>query len=388
MVSPNKQTISAKKTSKSKSLLASIVVLGVTCGSLSYNKDAILQGIMNQQLVSSSSSVANVNQARQQRNVQEYVAASTEEYIMHHLDDLNLRDDKTRAKGCKIWFDPEATTQETYHNLRSYRDEIDVYAKAIKDFSKLVPNLVETIRRGGSAGTTNQEILCKTVRPHPDGIQALFPSKQLSLTPAGYAEPLLTPMRHPSFCEEDHHINKLRTDYLVHDYEQMCLNLKPHSKTIFVDMGASLEFHNEEVDPPVMALLNEFEKFGFHFDHIYAFEITQTDPNKVYRELLPEKYFPSYHWINTGVSAEVEDRLNPLKSIISRFDEDDLIIVKLDIDTGSIEVPMANQLLEDESISKLVDLFYFESHGFMKANAGFNLIHGLREKGVAAHFWV
>lgn len=35
-------------------------------------------------------------------------------------------------------------------------------------------------------------------------------------------------------------------------------------------------------------------------DHYYAFEITFTEPKKVFEELLPEKYFPIYHWINTG----------------------------------------------------------------------------------------
>ena len=35
-------------------------------------------------------------------------------------------------------------------------------------------------------------------------------------------------------------------------------------------------------------------------DHYYAFEITFTQPKRVFEELLPEKYFPIYHWINTG----------------------------------------------------------------------------------------
>ena len=42
-----------------------------------------------------------------------------------------------------------------------------------------------------------------------------------------------------------------------------------------------------------------FPLFMF-LDHYYAFEITFTEPKKVFEELLPEKYFPIYHWINTG----------------------------------------------------------------------------------------
>ena len=93
--------------------------------------------------------------------------------------------------------------------------------------------------------------------------------------------------------------------------------------------------------------------------------------------------------------------MNPLYSIISQFSEDDLIIVKLDIDTADVEVPLAKTLLEDDSINKLVDHFYFEHHVFlyemrawwrrtMKGTVqdSFNLMNGLRKKGVASHFWV
>ncbi len=102
-----------------------------------------------------------------------------------------------------------------------------------------------------------------------------------------------------------------------------------------------------------------------------------------------------------GVTAEKDNKLNLLQSIVSKFDEDDLVIVKLDIDTADIEVPLTKQLLEDDSINKLVDHFYFEHHvhigemgmswhGHMKGTMqdSFELINGLRKKGVASHFWV
>jgi hypothetical protein len=87
-------------------------------------------------------------------------------------------------------------------------------------------------------------------------------------------------------------------DYLVHDYETMCRNLKPTSKRVLFDLGASLAFHG--TDQPIVRLLSEYEKFGFLFDHIFAFEIKFHDPIDVYTNLLPEKYFMAYHWINVG----------------------------------------------------------------------------------------
>lgn len=39
-----------------------------------------------------------------------------------------------------------------------------------------------------------------------------------------------------------------------------------------------------------------------------------------------------------------------------------MIVVKLDIDTSAIVVPLALQLLQDDRYSKLIDRFCFEHH--------------------------
>lgn len=113
-------------------------------------------------------------------------------------------------------------------------------------------------------------------------------------------EPLTTPMRHPKFCETEELDVGMRMDYTVHDFEAMCSNLKPHSRRILLDMGASLQFHDTENSVPIVSLINMYEKFGFKFDHIYAFELKPAPPDTVYNDLLPQQLFPSYHWINTG----------------------------------------------------------------------------------------
>merc|ERR1712150_225321 len=95
-------------------------------------------------------------------------------------------------------------------------------------------------------------------------------------------------------------------------------------------------------------------------------------------------------------------KMNPLNSILRRFDEDDFIVVKLNIDSPIIESELAKQLLEDEDgiYAKLVDQFYFEHHVHLGELArywgsgmsgsiqdSFNLFQGLRKKGIPAHFW-
>lgn len=76
-------------------------------------------------------------------------------------------------------------------------------------------------------------------------------------------------------------------------------------------------------------------------------------------------------------------------------------MIKLDIDTSFIEVPLAMQLLEDPRYYNLIDHFYFEHHVKLKELLGdwhrtakgsvldsLKLFQGLREKGIAAHSWV
>jgi hypothetical protein len=333
-----------------------------------------------------------------------YTPANVEKYIMDNMEELGF--DKDTAKGCDIWKSPDASTNENYNQLQAYGKEIQNYYKAInKKYSPTtpMPDLMETIRKQHGQGGNNWDETCKSLRPHPDGIQALFPSNQLSsIDGLGYMEPLLTPMRHHQFCVEGEEEDGLfNMEYMVHDFEALCLKMKPTSRRVLIDMGASLVFHTEDDSVvPIMFLLELYEKFGFNFDHIYAFEVEEQDAEEVYKELLPKKYFSSYHWINAGVSADKDNNMNPLYSIINQFNEDDIIIVKLDIDTGSIEVPLAKQLLEDDSINKLVDHFYFEHHVNMEEiepwwdytmegtiKDTFELMNGLRKKGVAAHFW-
>ena len=95
--------------------------------------------------------------------------------------------------------------------------------------------------------------------------------------------------------------------------------------------------------------------------------------------------------------------MNPLRTILKQFGEDDFIVLKLDIDTRSIEIPLVKQLLEDKDgiYHKLIDQFYFEHHVHMAEMRQFwggsmsgtvkeslELFRGLRENGIPSHFWV
>ena len=165
-------------------------------------------------------------------------------------------------------------------------------------------------------------------------------------------------------------------------------------------MGASLTFHNSlDAESPTMYLLRLLRKFGFPVDHVYAYEITPTPPDLVF-DSLPIELVPAFHWINVGVEEQIGSRRNPFTHIVSEFNEDDFIIVKLDIDTPKLETSLSHQLL-NETLGRLIDQFYFEKHVHLEELSEFwaDSMEGsvkdamlffqeLRQRGVPAHFWV
>lgn len=331
------------------------------------------------------------------RPQQAYIPAPVEKYILDHLQELGWYDENN-PKGCTIWNDP---SHPLFNDLQLYLKDLDTYQKLVRNFPE-IPFDLRVLKRNTSMST-----VCEQVRLSPGGMKEIFAtSGQLSLSSSGYVEPLTTPMRHPRFCTNRQFL--MNMNYMVHDFEAMCYKIQPTSTTVLIDMGASLSFHTDQsnkllhvTENPILYLLRIYKQFGIHFDHIYGFEAKFTSPDQVYQNLLPEEYMSSYHWINTGVQSEKDGKLNPLHSILRKFTEDDFVVIKLDIDTAQLEIPLARQLLQDASLAKLVDQFYFEHHVHMKEMARiwrsamqgslrdtFELFHGLRQQGVPAHFWI
>lgn len=220
----------------------------------------------------------------------EYIPAPVENLIVTSAETLGYTS-QNNPSGCDIW-KANTTHNEIYDSLSSYAKDLAEYNKAVANFQP-IPDVFKSIKKGDYS-------VCDATRIHKDGVRGLFPSNQLSLTKNGYIEPLAPPFRSNVFCTDKRHL--LSLDYLVHDFEQMCRNLKPTSRRVLIDMGAALNFHGG--GGVMLRLLQQYEKFGFHFDHYYAFEVAFTEPKKVYEELLRKEYLPIYHWINTGEREE------------------------------------------------------------------------------------
>jgi hypothetical protein len=321
-----------------------------------------------------------------------YIAASSEDFVFRNADALgyNTTGNKNSA-GCLIWNESSATNPTVYADLMQHKKDMIEYNRLISEFTSDVVDLRLHLGKDPSDAYN----ICKSVDLHPDGIKGIFRSRGLSYTPSGFVEPLLPPMRNPDVC--DLSVQVLDLTYLVHDFGAMCRKLKPTSRIVLFDIGASLEFGGSA--SPALYLMHLYHKFGFPFDHIYAYEVTPTNPKKVF-SAVPRTFLPAYHWINVGVSTVPGSPLNPFTTLLDKYNEDDLVIVKLDIDTPTLELPLALQLLKDKRFGKLVDQFYFEHHvhlaelaiewGGMEGSVkdSLDLFHRLREKGIPAHFWV
>lgn len=315
-----------------------------------------------------------------------YIPAPVESYVVEHAKELNYHDPRDPS-GCNIW---SSSTATPYHKeLHQFLGELRDYSNRVRMFTPIKQDLRVLIQN------KSQEEVCKSLELHPDGIPGMFPSGQLSWTRVGFSEPLLTPMRHPEFCFDTEYT--MNMNYMIHDFAEMCRQLKPSSRTVFIDMGASLDFH--ETESPAMYIIELYTKFGFVFDHIYAFEIRKKDPAAVFQKV-PAHLMASYHWNNVAVSPEPNNKFNPLDSILSRYSRDDLVVVKLDVDTSSVEVPLADQIVENPALSEIIDQFYFEHHVHMRESARnwkksmkgtiedtLKRFRKLRQLGVAAHFW-
>ena len=113
---------------------------------------------------------------------------------------------------------------------------------------------------------------------------------------------------------------------------------------------------------------------------------------------------PFYRYFNVPVETAQDAKANPLRALKSLGSVDDFIVVKVDIDTPSIEEPLIAQILDDEGLSELIDELYFERHVLLSPMSkwwatGLNdtgcavqdsyaLFHALRQRGIRAHSWV
>lgn len=139
-----------------------------------------------------------------------------------------------------------------------------------------------------------------------------------------------------------------------------------------------------------------FRSLSLRFDRILAFEVVPYSAQTYWNEI-PADLIGSLSFINVGV--EKMGKLNPWNILQSIAKEDDYVVVKLDIDKPILENEFMKQVLNDKSISSLIDEMCFEMHvrvnemipywglqpGELKDS--YVLFTKLRQVGIRIHSW-
>lgn len=138
---------------------------------------------------------------------------------------------------------------------------------------------------------------------------------------------------------------------------------------------------------------------GFPFDHFLAVEISDINPEKAY-EQLPKDLVGIYNLVNLPLSFDSKQSGDAYKLITNLVDKDDLLVMKLDVDSSALETAIPDRIMKDPQFAALFDEFMFEHHVSIpvmsrvwKARSdrtivdSYNLFGELRRKGIRSHSW-
>ena len=77
---------------------------------------------------------------------------------------------------------------------------------------------------------------------------------------------------------------------------------------------------------------------------------------------MPEKWKPFWHFYNVPISGNQSSPNSVVSFIKNLAVQEDFVSFKLDIDSPINEIPIALDILNDASITSLIDEFFFELH--------------------------
>ena len=170
-------------------------------------------------------------------------------------------------------------------------------------------------------------------------------------------------------------------------------------KKFLFDAGAS-RFNSGPGGASTEWFVNEYNKRGIHFDAIYGWEARKMNMSKYYEEV-PADVRVKLHTYNVPASIDPYSADNPLARLVSSCEVEDFCVLKIDVDTPSVEIPWIQQILQCEHVSSRIDEFFFEHHvhGDMQYHGWgskvmgyfsdtYHLLSEMRFRGIRAHSWV
>jgi len=221
---------------------------------------------------------------------------------------------------------------------------------------------------------------------------------------AGYVpiEPLVGVLRHP-----EHHCTRVATgdkDYmLAYSKSEVAppLHLVSGARSFLFDLGAS--FYSSGFGGASQEwFVNTYAKKGIRFDRIFAWEAIPHAPLDIYKPV-PNDVMDRLTYFNVPADPAPGAKHNPLRLLMDVAKPDDLVVLKIDIDTSWVETALLKQIMEDPALHGLIDELYYEHHtagnplhwtnwqetvGDTVIGESYQNFTRLREVGIRAHSWV
>ena len=146
----------------------------------------------------------------------------------------------------------------------------------------------------------------------------------------------------------------------------------------------------------------EMSRRGISFDHVWAYEYELLDPRQQWASI-PTDLYADFTFVNSGVLADPDSPDHPWNTLLGAARPSDYVIVKLDIDTPSIEMPLMRQLMASPALQDRVDEMYFEHHVLVpemfsnwgqdtdkltqKMSDSYDMFTKIRNMGIRMHSW-
>ena len=186
-----------------------------------------------------------------------------------------------------------------------------------------------------------------------------------------FIEPLSFLLRHPlAWCGKPQRYSREsagRKDWLVLADETMLP--KVQHRRILIDAGAS--YYDSGVPGGGVStkwFVDAYKQRGIVFDAIYGWEAKTMDMQR-YWSSVPKNVRKTLTLYNRPAAVDPSSSDNPLAKLVSECRTEDFCVVKIDVDTPSVELPWVQQILQCHDVSARIDEFFFEHHA-----------HGLMER--------
>jgi len=232
-------------------------------------------------------------------------------------------------------------------------------------------------------------------------------------------EPLSGVARHPHFptgcAGKDQKTNLFDITYLV--LKNACMERRSVGRrNLFFDLGSS-EYDSKPVNLNTGAgLFSSIPLFHalyarncIMFHSIFAWEYTQYYPRS-YWSNVPADMKAILHFFNEPVvnigpreNHAEQITMNALQVLEDAATPEDFVVMKVDIDSTDIEVPLVWEIVRSPKLTSLVDEILFEYHFDVSPSFGWGkgrgydnhtvddalrLMRELRAVGIRSHFWI